>query len=573
MYKNVVGPTKAPFATSNIHNITTFWRWLGDYTDVLFEDSSTNGTYLHSFMEVIGGVVVIQRIGGVHTCDKPFLGQKVCYDGKISSTSPAVLPSTAASTRVPYSDDFHGYVIFLQSGWSSGRVAAALKAQQTGKYMSEVSRQVKIRAPLYAANVAAIGVLDMVVEWSTSGLWTIRPRHVFLPYDMYHGTAARARGALEILFLIYFAFHVFFLTREVLRIYGVWTPKVLGVCDGVQPFFLQVVKLKHYTHIHLLFAVLTSVIMMVQIFLWWVILREYSDLHSMSDNIHNEETTHQLTKELFDIVDIWHWYYVLSALNCIAMTFRIFQFLHFQGKLNAVTMVFEQEFGEFANFFVVVAIITLGFGFAIMILLGSQYSYLNSYKKSSSKAFQFVVSLWKPSESEHYETHEEATELLVFAFKLIVVMILLKMLVAIVFSSYKKNRVIHKTASSVGEDFAVMFEQLKLCVFTRDTRKVWPSEMVEIMESIRGFHNQYMTETEFAALLASDRQWRKWSDSVPWIVAAYGMDASSVQQPPATEMSSEMSKLLKEVEGLDTRNVCMLRAFIKAMAEDPHDPF
>ena len=93
-------------------------------------------------------------------------------------------------------------------------------------------------------------------------------------------------------------------------------------------------------------------------------------MHDLTMGDRTQEAVNQFLKELFQIIDIWSWYYSLSIVNGLVLTLRVFHYLHFQGKLNAVTLVFSKILGEFMNFFVVISITVLGFAFVFLLMFG-----------------------------------------------------------------------------------------------------------------------------------------------------------------------------------------------------------
>ena len=144
---------------------------------------------------------------------------------------------------------------------------------------------------------------------------------------------------------------------------------------------------------------------------------------------------------------------------------------HFQKKLAVITETFAASFNEMIHLFMVLAGTVNFFALTSLLVFGSQVKAFSDFSSSLRNTWQMVFGLWKPSRvqvsdcicrrhsvlpcvhlQERYESLE-AFELYLFMFKLVITLLLLKMVLAIVFESYKtvagKQS---KQTKSVGSD-------------------------------------------------------------------------------------------------------------------------
>ena len=67
-------------------------------------------------------------------------------------------------------------------------------------------------------------------------------------------------------------------------------------------------------------------------------------------------------------------YFFMAAISVVIMIFRMFHYLDFQGKLNAITVTVRTGIGELFHLLVVLNFVNAGFAFLGFILFGSQVS-------------------------------------------------------------------------------------------------------------------------------------------------------------------------------------------------------
>lgn len=67
-------------------------------------------------------------------------------------------------------------------------------------------------------------------------------------------------------------------------------------------------------------------------------------------------------------------YFFVAAVSVVIMIFRMFHYLDFQGKLNAITVTVRTGIGELFHLLVVLNFVNAGFAFLGFLLFGSQVS-------------------------------------------------------------------------------------------------------------------------------------------------------------------------------------------------------
>lgn len=126
---------------------------------------------------------------------------------------------------------------------------------------------------------------------------------------------------------------------------------------------------------------------------------------------------------------------VLSLIMC----FRMFEYLHFQKKLAVITETFTSSFSEMFHLFVVLAFTIQFFALAAFLCFGSEVKAYSTYGQSVWSTWQMCMGMWKPTKQEERYGSLVLMEVYMFMFKLIITLMLLKMVLAIIFESYKKT--------------------------------------------------------------------------------------------------------------------------------------
>jgi len=571
--KGIQGNLKPPFKADGIKDADSFWKWLDHLltkfifktppTVVKFGGKQVYTTTVNSYLDLVGGVMLVQRIGEQYECGKDFYGTtRDCYKSKrASSTLPSVLPGTEDTSQVQYSDEFKGYILFFPSGLGAQNVSQAINVfkELPGSYISNVTRKVIVRIPLYAFNVGAIGVVDVKVGFDIAGFWSIRTKHVFLPYRMYGTSWQKTRGVLEGLFLLSFTIHSFFFLRDFLKYLGLITSRPSPMCFQLELTFSRVAA-----------ALVSICIVCAQVVMWCLICLQYDEMHSEPLGQNTEEAVVNLIRELFDILDIWYWYYSLSIVNGIVITLRVFHYFHFQGKLNAITLVFSRVFLEFMNFFVVISVTILGFAFVFLLMFGSQFPELNYYGKMAAKTFYLTVGIWKPSEYEINSSHETLAFITYFFFRVLMIMMLLKMATAIIFNSYKKNRSEHDKSSGVLEDFKLMGSVMKRHYFTTEFKTtIAPDGVLVIMRHSRVAEEPVITLEELTTVVQDSSDLRQYAKRIAWLCKQYGEDSSQLE--PAEGDSKQFEKFKKLFHKLAPEHVDCALGMLQGLCDTKQD--
>merc|ERR1719183_3196150 len=156
----------------------------------------------------------------------------------------------------------------------------------------------------------------------------------------------------------------------------------------------------------------------------------------------------------------FRWYFLLSVGNVLFCTWRILEHVDFQPKMNATTATFRGIFSDLAHFFFVLFVVVTGFAFMGFLLLGAQVRSFLHFSEAMYKTWQMVFGTFKLKDAELAYVEPVVAEAFTFIFKIIVIVLLLKMVLAIIFESYKNVKKKTADADGVQDDFALIWWHL-----------------------------------------------------------------------------------------------------------------
>jgi hypothetical protein len=162
---------------------------------------------------------------------------------------------------------------------------------------------------------------------------------------------------------------------------------------------------------------------------------------------------------LSDINEAWSYYLLTAGTVCLAGLSRMFQYFDFQARLRTIKTTFKSAFGDLFHLFLVLVLVALTYAFAGFLLFGPKLVGFSEYNSAVVRVFEMIFSIYKIKQYETHMTGKMTAELYEMLFKVFVILLLLKMLVAIIFVTYKKiMRASLKKESTVFTDVEALLQ-------------------------------------------------------------------------------------------------------------------
>ena len=227
------------------------------------------------------------------------------------------------------------------------------------------------------------------------------------------------------------------------------------------------------TYIHIAGALYFTII--CEMVMWGFLIKLYLDMHiNTKFDMHKANKIYSGSSDLFDmekhvepfmeivvpymdsiqeLKQFFDAYFYLCGVTTVLFIFRMFEYLDFQGKLNAITQTFKVGVGELAHLLLVLNVAVTGFSFLGYILFGAQVKAFRNFSTAFISIWEMCFGLFKlkPIQIKYY--NPAAGYMYEFMFKMLITMLLLKMVVAIIFDAYKSTAIkTRKTAPTVPAD-------------------------------------------------------------------------------------------------------------------------
>ena len=231
------------------------------------------------------------------------------------------------------------------------------------------------------------------------------------------------------------------------------------------------------TYIHIAGALYFTII--CEMVMWGFLIKLYLDMHiNTKFDMHKANKIYSGSSDLFDmekhvepfmeivvpymdsiqeLKQFFDAYFYLCGVTTVLFIFRMFEYLDFQGKLNAITQTFKVGVGELAHLLLVLNVAVTGFSFLGYILFGAQVKAFRNFSTAFISIWEMCFGLFKlkPIQIKYY--NPAAGYMYEFMFKMLITMLLLKMVVAIIFDAYKSTAIkTRKTAPTVPDAQAVV---------------------------------------------------------------------------------------------------------------------
>jgi len=478
-------------------------------------EKEVNVTAINNYVNLVGGVALVQKVGEIYRCDlHVYDASRPCYTAQTSKQGDVLL-GTEKTTMVKYDDDLDGYTIIFKTGTSREDVSNQLDMYRGIKqsYVSNVTREVTIKIPLYAYNIEALGMLNLLVSIDISGLWYVTPTQSFVPYSVYYFTFQKVRLWFEVLLCILFGVHTWFTGISIL----VQSDYMTKDYFKEPPLVLRPPPMSMFERI---VAAMSIIIFWLSVIIWLTIAIMY---HFGIHQLDYGDTIEVVMKYDF-LLTRWNQYSSLNVINAILMTIRVFNYLHFQEDITHVVQVFSKAGREFMNFFMVLAITVFGFGFSFLFIFGPQYSSLSNYVNMVLHIFSMAADVWRPSEAQFDSSLSAMAYTLYFLFAVVVYMMLLKVTTAIVLISYRSACLADISRSGrLQADISMFWKQIEGYYFSSDSAKRSTSQVIDLCKHPSIVHLSMITYEELRNIIATtDNDGLEPGAVASWVISTYG---------------------------------------------------
>lgn len=242
-------------------------------------------------------------------------------------------------------------------------------------------------------------------------------------------------------------------------------------------------------------------------------------------------------------------YFVFSAIHIFFLLLRLLEYFEFQPTLSSTTTTFREILGELVGFALVFGCIVTGFAFMGFLIFGSQIEGFNQFGDALGSTWQLVVGTTLLRNLNNGYVEPDIAYIFTFVFKAFIVLMLLKMVVAIVFESYKVVKRKNLLEYTFVDDIFVMFWHLKhLC----QRGYVAPAREGEsLFYALLQTEEEYINEQELERILEA----AGYTDpaNVQWVFREYGEVHGSNPLPPRKEQVACVGTIDQKITGVDDR--------------------
>jgi len=546
---------------TKVTTVTEFWAFFkGTIVPTLMQDNSwtatvdpspTNafknkvemgGSRAQLYSDIIGGIAISQTRSQLKPCSHtsfffppPHTGIH-CYSHQLTDiTTDPDLDFTGTVTgqdgkekslsmKIPYDEASQTYVTVIPTSASLTEVSDLISYFESGNLIGPATRSIEIRVPVYNGNTDVIGILSWKIDIDLAGHLAPRLVAAGVPYTLYdtHDDSWKMQLGLQLALLLWVFVMVRALWTAYLRTWPLpdFLAKRYPDSKSWPPGFMPA-TLAGRTHV-IVPAILYGSILILAV-LWSMLTYQYYTMHqetkftpkravaffgvqghSVEEIVPNLKTFTKHILPTFTLIDSLHLmidtYFYVAAFTIVMCIFRTFHYLDFQGKLNAITQTFRGGIGEFFHLMIVLNFVVIGFSFLGYLLFGSQVKAYLWISSAYVSTWMSCFGLFKMKEAQLKYYDATSGQMFDFLFKLVVEMLLLKMVIAIIFDSYKEAAIKTRKSSPT-----VLADMRRLWFHTKNALRggdgyVTPDNVGKFM------HNSHVRMTRSADGLLLERE-------------------------------------------------------------------
>eukprot|EP00658_Telonema_sp_P-2_P071818 TRINITY_DN61023_c0_g1_i1.p1 TRINITY_DN61023_c0_g1~~TRINITY_DN61023_c0_g1_i1.p1 ORF type:complete len:512 (-),score=110.84 TRINITY_DN61023_c0_g1_i1:168-1703(-) len=342
------------------------------------------GTNAQQYSQIIGGIALVQTRAATVGCPAgtilwPSAPAIKCYSEDRTNRPFAVtgvVPqglgggSAVATMQVPYDIASEAYYALLPSSATPDQLTGLVRFLREARFVDAATRSIEVRVPVFNPNTNIIGTLTFAVEIDLGGHLSTDLTAAAIPYYLYNRENWRFQAMAQILLLYWVCFMVRGLWSGYLSTWALpaWLDKRYPDAKR-NSSYVSVMPVNPAGQT--LVAVPATLFLTVGggVGCWVMLILGYINLHaqtqyqpeeaiklfgaqpnSLIDIItSNRENVHRV-HQILALIQSLHWrldlYFYTAAMTVIFMIFRMFHYLDFQGKLNAITVTVRTGVGE-----------------------------------------------------------------------------------------------------------------------------------------------------------------------------------------------------------------------------------
>lgn len=505
------------------------------------------GFRMQMYNDVVGGITLTQQRRQGAKCNQNTMFTRSsakktgCLElDKMVSDEYYYLPKLNSS--VPWDSDLQGYTVYFPTSANYSTLDGLVTTYKGGDLIDRATGVITAAVPVFNSNQNVLGVLEVVTTISLAGNYETRVETTSVPVDLYDTDVQKFRAALEIIVLILWLVFMAYFIKAVLREY---TP---GCEEWVQePSFFRASRVgdPHTGSLNLSMPIISGILFLVSSGFWIALMVKYNHLKKElaftdSDYVEffNSEDfeNNVLMASLFGkyVSPIWvqasgihrlfRGYFLVSCCMVLCLMFRIFEYVDFQEKLNVIAATFRDIVSDLLHFFTMLAVVVTSFTFTAYLIFGAQVKHFMYFETAFYKMWQMVFGTYKFKDREMDAVEPFVADAFCFVFKIVVIILLLKMVIAIIFESYKNIKKGSKAAPSVVQDVSLLWFHFRdLCVCCRPKGYVPPHVMLEFLEDSEFENDETLGLKDLEAMLPHFGEFS--ADHANWALRKYSEES------------------------------------------------
>ncbi|EGG19043.1 putative Ca2+ channel [Cavenderia fasciculata] len=409
----------------------------------------------HAMNKVIGSVVRLRQLRVTdHSC--PTFGYDLpCYAVTYGTHTRETEPIIGTNgTNYYFTKDSHGSLVFGYNQYmydTSGyyvdipisNLTDGIQQLYDNDFFSENTRAVIISFVTLNLNYEARAtVVYLLAEWTAAG--SVDPYYTMRTYriEMYNNAEDRFRAFLEITFLLFLTYYLYFFINEARIDYQL----------GRFRYFI--------TSFWNILEVINLVLFIVSVILYLIFL---GDNDRRTVTISGEEYPNDL--EILGQTALV--FYQLSAINILLLAFKTFRFLMLHRRLYALWITLAHAKVQLITFTTMFIIMMIGFLMSGWLTFGHEMDDYNGFFNSLGTSLQYIIGN-PPSYADMQYTNRALGPIYNILFTIFMFFILINMFIAIISNSYqeiassldKKQKNKHKTMLSKWQRYGLSIKFL-----------------------------------------------------------------------------------------------------------------
>lgn len=471
-------PMRLQNPSKKIYDTDSFWDvvtkkmippWFAERWEGETEGTKLSGYIAQGHNVMAGGIAIWQsRFLPLDEClgDSEFFqpsGAVNCYRKVGEDTNDLELYSSKynVSVTIPYYRD--GYTAYIPTSAPLADINRVIDIYRSANLIDGGTRQVEIRAFSFNGNLGSISSTSIAAKIDLGGHWSITYHVGAVPFALYD-KGNYLQVILEVLLAFYMLFMLKGLTIATLNSSSV--PRWLKCCvphnmeskgwSMCKETFLP--QAEGTAQPYLFCPWLMYSMMIASCAFWFFITQRYRQLHELIkagegdfrlyQNIDINDFELSASEYMHHVEPLWFLitrvdellrsYYLMSGLTWILVVFRIYQYIEFQPKLGMLANTVRAAIVDLGHLALILIVTVLGYAVVGVFLLGLQMKGYSAYTGACLHAFQMIFGLYKIAPFQIQYGDQTVIYLYIFFFKLLVLLLLFKMLVAIIFGAYRK---------------------------------------------------------------------------------------------------------------------------------------